>query len=85
MGMIKRIRNPNQADILYLNEPETVAEYNPEITKSPQMLSAKTYAIKLLASIFNDETLCEATIQIVNETIRDYPELALEVLSLIHI
>lgn len=78
--MIKRIINPHKTDILYLYEPQSIAEYNPAITESPQMLSHKTYMIGFAYTHFNlEEEPCEVTIRILNSTIKDYPELAPEI------
>ena len=79
--MINRIRNPHQAEVLYLNEPQTIAEYDPKIMESSQSFSHKTYMIMFAYKQFkqDEEQLCSTTMEILNSTIKDYPELAPEV------
>ena len=78
--MIKCIRNPHQADVLYFSEPQTIAEYDPAIMKSSQSFSTKTYVVGFAYTHFKlDEEPCEVTISILNTTIKDYPELAPEI------
>lgn len=79
--MINRIRNPHQADVFYLKEPQTIAEYDPAMMESPQLPSHKTVMIMFAYKQFNqdEEELCETTMRILNSTINDYPELAPEI------
>ncbi len=77
--MIKSIRNPHNADILFLKEPQTIAEYNPEIMESPQPLSHKTFMIKFAYITFSNGDPSNIAIDVLNETIKDYPELAPEI------
>jgi len=77
--MINRIRNPHQAEVLYLNEPQTIAEYDPKIMESSQSFSHKTYMIKFAHIEFMNGSLCETAIRILNDTMKDYPELAPEI------
>ena len=77
--MINRIRNPHQAEILFLQEPQTIADYNPEIMKSSQSLSHKTYKIQFAYTTFMNGEPSEVAIGILNDTMKDYPELAPEI------
>lgn len=78
--MINRIRNPHQADVLYLYEPQIIAEFDPSIMDSSQSFSHKTYMIMFAYKHFNlDEEPSKIVIEVLNGTIDNYPELAPEI------
>ncbi|MEM6359636.1 MAG: hypothetical protein AAF731_06070 [Bacteroidota bacterium] len=84
--MINRIKNPHQADILLLSQPQKIADWESmgdmvhKAVDAGQSMETKTWVIKLLYGILKyQENLSEIDYNILNENMRDYPELAPEI------
>lgn len=81
--MIKRIRNPHQADILLFVEPQKISDWDESIResfKTGQSFSPKTYDIMYISSLFeNGREPDEIDMSILNSAINYYPELTQEI------
>ena len=67
------------ATILFLNEPERIADWDEDIRKSPQLFSPRTYVIRLLHVIFNEENPSDVSMGIVQSYAKEYPEFIPEI------